>query len=136
MSNPSLRAKFVNEAVQFLRKYGFNGLDLDWEYPGQRPGSRPTDKENFVHLVRELKERFSRENLILSAAVNPTPYSAGISYNIREISKYLDFINLMTYDFHGTGNDGKVGHNAPLFASPQETPDEKMLNCVSIIFCS
>ncbi|XP_043471715.1 acidic mammalian chitinase-like isoform X2 [Leptopilina heterotoma] len=129
VSNPGLRAKFINEAVKFLKTYGFNGLDLDWEYPGQRPGSRPTDKDNFSLLVKELKERFSREGLILSAAVNPTPYTAGLSYNIREISKHLDFINLMTYDYHGTNNDKRVGHNAPLFASPQETPDEKQLNC-------
>ena len=126
-----MRANFVNNIVKFIREYSFNGLDFDWEYPGQR-GGKPSDKENFVLLLRELKARFSREGLSLSAAVNPTQWGAQQSYNIREISKSLDFINLMTYDYHGTYDpDKRVGHNAPLFASPQESPDQQTLNVVS-----
>lgn len=44
------REKFCRTSKQFLAKYGFDGLDFDWEYPGQRGGTR-NDKANFAALV-------------------------------------------------------------------------------------
>lgn len=49
------RATFVQSAVDFVQKYNFSGLDLDWEYPAQRDGSSPADKANFVLLLKELR---------------------------------------------------------------------------------
>ncbi|XP_033215238.1 acidic mammalian chitinase-like [Belonocnema kinseyi] len=133
VSDSNLRARFVSNIVAFLKQYNFNGLDVDWEYPAQR-GGKPSDKENFVILLRELKQTFGREGFSLSAAVNPTEYGAGQSYNIREISKSLDFINLMTYDYHGTFDEDKtVGHNAPLYAAPGENANQKTLNVNSSV---
>ena len=51
----STRATFISSAVNFLQQYGFDGLDIDWEYPGSRDGSRPEDRENFVSLVKEMR---------------------------------------------------------------------------------
>lgn len=48
------RLLFMNSAIDFLRKYKFDGLDLDWEYPTRR-GGRPEDKENFAKLVQVKK---------------------------------------------------------------------------------
>ena len=51
------RKRFVESSVAFCKEHNFDGLDLDWEYPGKRGGS-PDDKSNFIDLIRDLKEAF------------------------------------------------------------------------------
>lgn len=46
------RKQFVKNVIKFLRQNNFDGLDLDWEYPAFRDGSNPSDKENYVFLVK------------------------------------------------------------------------------------
>jgi len=46
------REAFVKSSVKFLRKWNFDGLDLDWEFPAKRDGSRKDDRESFTYLVR------------------------------------------------------------------------------------
>ena len=128
-ANPSLRSKLVTSIVNFVKKHGFDGFDVDWEYPAQREGSSPADKQNYIEFLKELKARFSQEGLILSAAVAAAESSASQSYNIPEMSKHLDFINLMAYDLHGVW-EGKTGMNAGLY--PRQAGDK--LNVVSNCF--
>ncbi|KAH8279177.1 hypothetical protein KR026_002929 [Drosophila bipectinata] len=106
------RQNFVKSAVNLLSKNGFDGLDLDWEYPSQR-GGKSDDRANFVTLLRELKKAYDQYGLELGIAVGASEKSASISYDIPAISQHLTFINVMTYDFH-MALDGYLGLNAPL----------------------
>lgn len=128
VANPTLRAKFVKNIVEFVQKYGFDGFDLDWEYPNQR-GGKPEDVQNFVKLLEELRPEFDKHKLLLTAAVAAVEPSASLSYDIPAISKYLDFINVMTYDLYGPW-DKTTGLNAPLYSGSGLS--EVKFNVVSI----
>jgi chitinase len=52
VSDPAKRSTFVNSVVEFIKKYNFDGLDFDWEYPASR-GGLPSDKVNFYYLIFE-----------------------------------------------------------------------------------
>ncbi|EZA47279.1 hypothetical protein DMN91_005935 [Ooceraea biroi] len=126
VGNPAIRAKFVKNVVAFVQKYGFDGFDVDWEYPNQR-GGRPQDVQNYVALLKELRAEFDKHGLILSAAVAAAETSASLSYDIAQVSKYLHFVNVMTYDLHGAW-EKVTGHNAPLYAHQGETGNDLKLN--------
>lgn len=111
-ADPAKRAKFVKNALEFIQRYNFDGLDLDWEYPTQRDG-KPEDRENFSKLVIELKNEFKKFNLMLTSAIAASPKVIDQAYEIKLLSNYLDFLHVMCYDYHGAW-DKKVGPNAPI----------------------
>jgi len=125
-ANPSSRATFVQSVVDFCKQYNFDGLDMDWEYPANRGGD-PHDKENFVLLLKELKEAFAPHGLLLTAAVSAGEKTMETAYDIPKVSQYLDFINVMAYDLHGSW-EKKTGHNAPLYVRDEEPEEDKILN--------
>ncbi|XP_050295131.1 acidic mammalian chitinase-like [Anthonomus grandis grandis] len=110
------RATFIASVLKMVQTYGFDGFDLDWEYPARRDSISTADKENFASLLKELHEAFNPLGLLVTAAVSALPSSVDISYDVPALSEYLDIINVMTYDFHGA-SDSFVGHNAPLYSS-------------------
>ncbi|XP_018787057.1 PREDICTED: chitinase-3-like protein 1 [Bactrocera latifrons] len=132
-NDPERRKRFVRSVVQFVQRHSFDGVDLDWEYPNQRHNLDYDDKTNFITLLRELKAGLDPYEYLLTGAVGSSAESASKSYNITEISKYLDLINVMAYDLHGPW-DPVTGNNAPLFAGPNDiTEKNKQLNLDAII---
>lgn len=114
------RKVFVDSCVAMMKKYGFDGLDIDWEYPvrGGLQNGRSADKQNFTLLLQDLNAALdlagaadNRDYLLTIAA----PAGPDKVNNIEpaKVAAAVDWINLMTYDYNGAWNS-YTGHNAPL----------------------
>ncbi|XP_033232271.1 mucin-5AC isoform X2 [Belonocnema kinseyi] len=122
------RKEFVKNCVKFLRQNHFDGLDLDWEYPAFRDGGKPRDKENYATLVEELRAQFDRESLktgrprlLLTLAMPAGIEYIDKGYDVPRLNENLDFINLLSYDYH-SAFEPAVNHHAPLY--PLEEDNE------------
>ncbi|OIW09290.1 hypothetical protein TanjilG_01261 [Lupinus angustifolius] len=115
------RENFINSTIQVAHKYGFNGLDLDWEFPEDEK-----DMANLGILFKEWHQAFvldaqvhRTQRLLLTAAVY---YANTIkiigngprSYPAQAISEYLDWASPMCFDYHGSW-DNFTGFNAALY---------------------
>lgn len=116
------RARFAASCVDLMEQYGFDGVDIDWEYPGGGglPGnvSRPEDPANFTLLLEALRaELDARGSGYLLTIAAPAAPALIDPLELEAIHPVLDWINVMTYDFHG-GWDSVTGFNSPLYAAP------------------
>jgi chitinase len=122
------RATFIDSIVAFVDKYHLDGVDIDWEYPGQKGNGnrfRSEDTENYTLLLKELRERFDHESkrlnrpLLISIA---TEANTSFLFNTEmdKVQKYVDTVNLMAYDYYEPADDHTTGHHAPLFTNPAD----------------
>ncbi len=136
-ATPTSRALLANSAVQFMKQYGFDGIDLDWEYPVSGGLSSnvtsASDKQNFTLLLAELRsqldalEAIDRRHYLLTIASSAGPATYA-NIEISLIHQYLDWINVMAYDFHGSWSP--ITHfNSALYPQPNDpTTDPVILN--------
>lgn len=119
------RERFAASAAALVQEENLDGLDIDWEYPGSDAGgiqALPEDKENFTLLLCELRRKLDElegEKTLSIAAGGQESYLRRT--NMKEAQQYLDYVQLMTYDYHG-GFSEHTGHLANLYASCAE-PD-------------
>ncbi|KAK6360310.1 hypothetical protein TWF730_006457 [Orbilia blumenaviensis] len=98
------RKIFIDSVMAFMRSYGFDGIDIDWEYPtAEDRGGKPGDTANYVLLVREMKQAFTTAGggWGISVAI-PASYWYLQHFNLAQMASYIDWFNLMSYDYVGT----------------------------------
>jgi chitinase len=132
------RQQFAHSCVDRIREYDFDGIDIDWEYPGyaEHKGT-PDDKGNLTRLLQITRDSLMShgnqigKKLFLTAAL-PAGASNLSGFDMEKVSDLLDMINVMTYDLSGTW-DPVSGHNAPLF-SPNESDSSRNIDAAFRLF--
>lgn len=111
------RKNFAITTVALLKKYGLDGIDLDWEYPAIEgfPGHRydTSDKTHFTELLKELRNEMGKKYILSFAAGGFIKYLEQ-SVDWPAVVPLVDFVNLMTYDLVG-GYATTTGHHTPLY---------------------
>jgi GH18 family chitinase len=137
----SSRQVFVSSCIDlFIKQYPgvFDGIDLDWELPvsGGLVKGVPEDKHNFTLLLSEFRRQLDAlgntegKHYLLTMAAAGGP-GQDQHYERDQITQYLDWINLMTYDLHGTW-DSVTNFNAPLYQDTMD-PGDSSLNVDAVV---
>ncbi|QIX02022.1 hypothetical protein AMS68_007539 [Peltaster fructicola] len=99
-SSQGNRASFISQLTKFMDSYGFDGVDLDWEYPqADDRGGVAADTANYVSLVKEMRAAFGTRYGI--SMTLPTSYWYLQHFDLAGIQPNIDWFNLMAYDLHG-----------------------------------
>ncbi len=101
------RSRFIHSSIDFAHKHGFDGIDLDWEFPKEK------DSQFFLILLQEMRSAITKDGQgLLFTAAMPAGRTLYEQIELGAAAASLDFINLMSYDFHG-GSFEPVG---PIFS--------------------
>lgn len=118
------RQSFVSSSIAMMVKYNFDGIDIDWEFP------TADNTENFLLLLAEFRKQLDKRGEIdgrkyeLSFAA-PAGHGNMVNMGLDRVSPYVDFINIMAYDFHGGWEEAKMtNYNAPLYKNPNDPSPE------------
>jgi chitinase len=119
-ADPTARANAARNLRDFVVQNGYDGVDLDWEYP-----QGVEERSNCTLLLAAIRKEMPAPRYELSMAIPAQPDSMGEgSYDLEALAQILDYFNVMTYDFHGPWSK-HAGHNSPLFQNPADPGHER-----------
>jgi len=129
-SDEASRCRFTDSAIAMIKEYALDGIDIDWEYPAQPTEvttARPEDKHNFTLMLQELRYaldalsdvrgRKGPDRYTISIATSAGPRYFG-NVEMSELQKYVDWMNVMTYDFAGEWSP-VTGHHTDVATTEQ-----------------
>ena len=108
---PETLQRYAAAVAKAAADNGYDGVDLDWE-----PAEGDEDRKGIVLLARALRGAFPAGLVSLAAFASDWQ---GRALDVDELRKHVDFLNVMTYDFHGPWSS-HAGHNAPLRGAPDD----------------
>ncbi|MDO6527846.1 glycosyl hydrolase family 18 protein [Motilimonas sp. 1_MG-2023] len=126
-ADPELRHDFAKSATEFMKRYQFDGIEIDWNFPVKTQRAKQhglaADKKNFTLLLEELDEQLylegqkdRRKYLLISTISAAIGYEQ--NWEVKEASRYLDLISLSTAYMHGYWEEAKIAnHITPLYLS-------------------
>ncbi|BGO88547.1 hypothetical protein NBRC10512v2_000161 [Rhodotorula toruloides] len=122
VSTATSRATFARTLVSVMQQYNFDGIDIDWEYPGQQGEGdnvvSPNDSANFLLFLQTLRS-VAGVNARLSISINVAGMVGADGNTLTDLSGFaavLDYVTTMSYDITGTWS-GFTGSNSPLSAA-------------------
>ncbi|TFK24098.1 hypothetical protein FA15DRAFT_593009 [Coprinopsis marcescibilis] len=104
VTNPTARSKFITDAVKLIEDYGFDGIDIDYEYPSN--DAQGQGLADLVTMLRNALTKLASVNgesnpYLITAAVGAGP--AGYTYlKVAQMNAAMDYWNLMAYDYSGS----------------------------------
>lgn len=119
-ADPESRKKFAADCLAFCKKWGIDGIDIDWEFPTISWSGAACDKEhdtqNYTLMMKQLRETLGDSYILSYAGYTGSPEAPyGMKYiDIKAVDPYVDFVNIMTYDI-ASGAAGQ--HQSALFKS-------------------
>ena len=148
LESSNARIPFINSAHALVKTYGFDGLDLAWQFPKNKPkkvhgsvgkfwkgfkkifsGDHVVDekaeehKEEFSALLRELKNAFRPDGYLLGVTVLPNVNSS-LFFDVPAVVNYLDFVNLQAFDFYTPERNPEVADfPAPIYELNERDPE-------------
>lgn len=111
---PEVRKTLVNNIVEIVKRYDLDGIDIDWEYwtfqhELFKGGVDPIESQQLVQLLAELRAQLPKGTL-LTVDIMAGAWQ-GEQYQV-DVQKYVDYVNLMAFDFTGAWPDSPVGHHS------------------------
>ncbi len=136
------RAKFAKSCAAFVKEFNLDGIDLDWEYPNQ-PGAgnihRPEDVHNFTLMLKAVREQLDSlakheatgNHYLLTIATGADEVYVQ-NTELGELHKYIDFLNIMTYDFYNGWHNVNGHHSNYLPSAQPEMDKNSVVNAVEM----
>jgi chitinase len=120
--NDGYRRAFADDCRAFLREWGIDGIDMDWEFPGLSWSGDANaydvrvDVDNHIELMKQLRSTLGGSYSLTYAGycMDKSPKEGGYQYiDIAGVAPYVDYVNIMTYDLDAADEGGN--HQSALY---------------------